>query len=271
MNATTYAVDTAKNVFQLHWVDGESGEISRRKLTRAKFVEFFARLQPAHAVMEACPGSHHWGRTLMQLGHQVELLAPKQVRCFITGNKDDAADARAIWLASQHGDIHRVPLKTQEQQAVLALHRMRSLWIKTRTASINALRGLLYEFGIVLPQGRNAALNKLRIQRPAIDERLPALMVRLVNEQLRAIRELEQNVRVLEAEVKGLQKTMPQAKRLSQVPGIGPLGSTGLAATLGDGSAWRSGRGFSASLGLCPGQSACTGLPSAATRTCAPR
>ena len=104
MNATTYAVDTAKSVMQLHWVDSASGEIGRSKLSRARFIEFFAAREPARVVMEACGGAHHWARSLGAMGHRVELLPARQVRAFVRGNKDDAADARAIWLASQHGD-----------------------------------------------------------------------------------------------------------------------------------------------------------------------
>jgi transposase len=255
MNPTTYAVDTAKSVFQLHWVDAETGEIGRKKLTRAKFIEFFAQLKPARVVLEACAGSHHWARLLGGLGHQVELLAPKHTRCFVTGNKDDAADARALWLASQHSDIHRVPVKSKEQQAMQALHRTRAFWVKTRTACINSLRGLLYEFGVVLPKGPEAALKKLAEQRPVVDEQLPELLVRMLDEELRALRELQHNVLMMEAEMRQLQRSVPQAKRLSAIPGIGPVNSTALAATLGDGSAWRSGRGFAASLGLCPSHS----------------
>ena len=112
MNATTYAVDTAKNVMQVHWVDAHTGEIGRKKLVRAKFSEFFAQRLPARVVMEACGGSHHWARTLGALGHSVELLPAGQVRAFVRGNKDDAADARAIWLAAQQSDIRRVPIKS---------------------------------------------------------------------------------------------------------------------------------------------------------------
>ena len=157
MDVTTYAVDTAKNVMQLHWVDAATGEIHRKKLSRAKFVEFFASLLPARVVMEACPGSHHWARTLTQLGHKVELLPPAQVRPFVRGNKDDSADARGVWNAGQHGDIRRVPIKSVEQQAVLSLHRTRSHWITIRTATINSMRGLLYEFGIFLPRAGASA------------------------------------------------------------------------------------------------------------------
>jgi transposase len=123
MDRTTYGLDIAKSVMQLHWVDGESGEIGRKKLVRAKLSDHFARLQPVRVVMEACGSAHHWARVLGALGHQVELLAPREVRPFVRNNKDDAADARAIWLAAQQTDIRRVAKKSIEQQAVLALHR----------------------------------------------------------------------------------------------------------------------------------------------------
>jgi len=122
MDRTTCAIDIAKRVMQLHWVDASTGEIKRRRQTREKLLPFFAELQPVRIVMEACGGAHHWARSLTRLGHQVELLPPRQVRAFVRSDKDDAADARAIWLASQQADIRRVPIKSCEQQAVLSLH-----------------------------------------------------------------------------------------------------------------------------------------------------
>jgi transposase len=252
MNATRYAIDTAKNVMQLHWVDTDTGEIHRRKLTRSKFSEFFAQLQPARVVMEACGGSHHWARTVTAMGHAVELLPAGQVRPFVRGNKDDAADARAIWVAAGHGDIRRVPVKSIEQQAVLTLHRTRTHWVNVRTATINSLRGLLYEFGVFLPQGQSAALRMLGEQRAAIDAELPISVVRMLTEQLRALRELDHNIEVVDKEIVAMQKSLATAKTLRQVPGIGVLGATALAGVLGDGRAWRNGREFAASLGLCP-------------------
>ena len=255
MNATTYAVDIAKNVFQLHWVDAASGEIGRKKLPRAKFSDYFARLLPACVVMEACGGAHHWARTLSALGHTVELLPAHQVRAFVSRNKDDAADARGIWLASQQTDIRRVPVKSQQQQAVLSLHRMRSHWVSMRTASINALRGLLYEFGVVLPPGKHAGLKQLAERRVQIDAELPEIMVRLLNQQLQALDDVQRHVQAMEAEIDALQKADAAALRLRQAPGIGVLGATALAAALGDGSGWRSGREFAACTGLAPGHS----------------
>lgn len=252
MNRTTYGLDIAKNVMQLHWVDAETGEIGRRKLARAKLAAHFAQLQPARVAMEACGSAHHWARVLAGLGHQVELLPAAQVRAFVRSNKDDAADARAIWLAAHHSDIRRVPHKTVEQQAVLALHRTRSHWVSVRTATVNSLRGLLYEFGVVLRGGRQAGLKALAGQRAAIDEQIPAPMRALVDGQLHTLRQLAERIEQLEREIAALQRQLEGARKLDEVPGIGVLGATALAATLGDGKAWRSGREFSASIGLVP-------------------
>ena len=252
MDATTFAVDIAKNVMQLHWVEPDSGEIKRKKLARAKLTEFFAQRQPGRVVLEACGGAHHWARTLGRLGHQVELLPARQVRAFVRGNKDDAADARAIWLAAQQSDIRRVPAKSAQQQAIQAAHRLRSHWVSVRTATLNALRGLLHEFGVVLPQGKQAGLRALALQRADIDMQIPPLMARLLDQQLQALREIEQRVQETEAELALVQRESASAKQLRAVPGIGLLGATALAATLGDGSGWRNGREFACSLGLTP-------------------
>jgi transposase len=252
MDATTYAVDIAKNVFQVHWVDAASGEIGRKKLSRAKFIEFFAKLLPARVVMEACGGAHHWARRLQALGHQIELLPAHQVRAFVTGNKDDAADARGIWLAAQHADIRRVPPKSVQQQAVLSLHRMRQHWVSIRTASINAMRSLLAEFGVVLPRGKRAGLKYLDEHRAEIDAQLPEVMVRLLTDQLLALQDIQRHVQAMEAEIEAVQKADATALRLRKTPGIGVLGATALAATLGDGSGWRKAREFAACTGLAP-------------------
>ena len=252
MNRTTYGVDLAKSVMQLHWVDGQTGEIGRKKLSRAKLAEHFAQLQPVRIAMEACGSAHHWARSLGALGHEVELLPARQVKAFVRSNKDDAADARAIWLAAQQSDIRRVPIKNCDQQAVLALHRTRTHWISVRTATCNALRGLLYEFGVVLRGGRKAGLKALGEQRAQIDEQLPAIMRGLVDGQLQTLSQLQQRIDTLEHEIAAMHKQLDKAATLRAVPGIGVLGATALAATLGDGHAWRSGREFSASLGLVP-------------------
>ncbi|VTU45336.1 Transposase IS116/IS110/IS902 family protein (plasmid) [Variovorax sp. SRS16] len=255
MNRTTYGLDIAKNVMQLHWVDGETGEIGRRKLPRSRLSEFFAQRQPARVAMEACGSAHHWARVLGGLGHQVELLPARQVRAFVRSNKDDAADARAIWLAAQQSDIRRAPVKTIEQQAVMSLHRARSHWVSVRTATINMLRSLLYEFGVVLPGGKKAGLKTMGVKRAEIDDQLSPLMRRLADLQLETLKEVERSIDRLEVEIAEQQRRIDQARTLREVPGIGVLGATALAATLGDASGWRSGREFAASLGLVPAHS----------------
>ena len=252
MDRTTYGLDIAKNVMQLHWVDAETGEIGRKKLARAQLAAYFAQLLPVRIAMEACGSAHHWARVLGGLGHQVELLPAAQVRAFVRSHKDDAADARAIWLAAQQSDIRRVPQKSIEQQAVLALHRTRQHWVSVRTATLNSLRGLLYEFGVVLRGGRQAGLKALAEQRAAIDERIAPTMRTLLDGQLHTLEQIGQRIEELERQITAQQKPLKGARELDQVPGIGVLGSTALAATLGDGKAWRSGREFSASLGLVP-------------------
>jgi transposase len=255
MNATTFGVDIAKAVFQVHWMEPSTGEIHRKKLTRAKVMEFFAKQAAATVVMEACGGAHHWARGIASLGHEVQLLPARQVRAFVTGNKDDAADARAIWLAAQHGDIRRVPLKSCEQQAQQSIHRMRSHWVSVRTASTNALRGLLYEFGITFARGRKIIVRALAEQRAHMEAALPAPMLRLIDEQLLALRQIEDHIEALEREIELARKSSELAMRLSKVPGIGVLGATALASTLGDGSGWRDAREFAACVGLTPSHS----------------
>jgi transposase len=252
MNATTYAVDTAKSVMQLHWVDVGSGEIGRRKFSRAKFFDFFGQRHDCHVVMEACAGAHHLARRLAAMGHQVELLPTRQVRPFVCGNKDDAADARAIWLASRQPDIRRVTVKSEQQQAVLSLHRMRAHWDSVRTATINALRALMYEFGVVLPRGKALGLKTLAERRAEFDALLPLVMQRLVDQHLAALRQMDCEVKRIEAELSRVQAADVKARKLREVPGIGLLGATALAAVLGDGHAWRRARDFSTSLGVTP-------------------
>ena len=173
MNITTYALDLAKQVFQVHWVEPDTGEIRRKALLRAEVNAFFAQRPPGVVAMEACGSAHHWGRVLRGLGHEVRLVAAQFVRPFVKTNKTDAADAEAIWEASQRPGMRYVALKSEEQPAVLSLHRMRQQCIKVRTMQAHQVRGLLYEFGAVVPKGWRALL----AQRP-VDE-APLRSVRL--------------------------------------------------------------------------------------------
>ena len=147
MDSTIYGLDLAKRVMQLHWVDMGTGEIHRKQLRRRALLEFFANREPGIVAMEACGSAHHWAQELHKLGHEVRLIAAQFVRPFVKTNKTDAADAAAIWEAAQRPDMRFVTVKSVEQQSVLALHRMREQLVKIRTMQINAIRGLLYEFG----------------------------------------------------------------------------------------------------------------------------
>lgn len=252
MNATTYAIDTAKSVFQLHWVEPDTGEIHRKKLQRAKLMEFFARLLPSRIVMEACGGAHHWGRELSKLGHQVDLLPAHKVKESASGNKDDARDARAIWVTATHKDVRRVPIKTVEQQAQLFIHRVRSHWVCLRTATINQLRSMLYEYGIVAPKGRKKVVGWVAEHRAQIERQVPAMVVQLMDQQLQALRELDERIAANEATLQQAQRTDATVRELLKVPGIGPLGATALRAELGDASAYRNSREFACCRGLVP-------------------
>jgi len=252
MNATTYAIDIAKSVFQLHWVEPDSGVIKRRKLQRARLLEFFAQLQPTRIVMEACGGAHHWARELGKLGHQVELLPPHKVKEAVSGNKDDARDARAIWVTATQKDVRRVPVKTVEQQAELFVHRVRSHWVSQRTATINQLRSMLYEFGIVAPKGRKKGVSWVGEHRAQIEQQVPPMAVQLMDQQLQALRELDERIETNERTLQQAQRTDETARELLKVPGIGPLGASALKAELGDGSAWKNSREFACCRGLVP-------------------
>ena len=197
-NRTVVGVDTAKRVFQLHWVDMETGEIVDLKLTRAKFLEHFANLAPCVVAMEACGGSQHWARELRELGHDPWLLPAKAVRPFVSGNKNDAHDARAIWTAAQMPGIKTVAVKSEEQQAILALHRMRQQLVKFRTAQINGLRGLLTEYGEVMPQGRAGMRRGMADALERVAERLPAMVIDTLREQWARVGQLDEEIGEIE-------------------------------------------------------------------------
>lgn len=253
MDATTYAIDIAKAVFQLHWVDLTTGEIHRKKLQRAKLMEFFAHLQPSRILMEACGSAHHWGRELGKLGHSVELLPPHKVKESVSGNKDDARDARAIWVTGVHKDVRRVPVKSIEQQAELFTHRVRSHCVSVRTATSNLLRSMLYEFGMVAPKGRKILVRWVAEHRVQVEEHVPPMAMQLMDQQLQMLRELDELIVTNERALQLAERTDETVRELLKVPGIGPLGASALKAELGDGSAWRNSREFACCRGLAPG------------------
>ncbi|MDE0419140.1 MAG: IS110 family transposase [bacterium] len=249
---TVVGVDTAKRVFQLHWVDMETGEIVDLKLPRGTFLEHFAERAPCVVAMEACGGSQHWARRLRDLGHDAVLLPAKAVRPFVFGNKNDAHDARAIWTAVHVPGVKRVAIKSEEQQAVLALHRMRQQLVKFRTAQINGLRGLLTEYGEVMPQGRAGMRRDMAGILERVSERLPALVIDTLREQWARIDRLDEEIGEIERRIGVWHRGNADSRRIAGIPGVGVLTATALVAAMGDPSAFRSGREFAAWLGLVP-------------------
>jgi transposase len=253
MNITAVGVDIAKHVFQVHYVDQETGEIVNKPIKRAKFLEHFANRAPCVIGMEACGGAHHWARQLTKMGHQVRLMPAQFVKAFNIRNKNDAADARAIWMAVQQPG-KPIAVKTEMQQAMLALHRMREQLVKFRTMQINALRGLLTEYGEVMSKGRA----KLDQEIPAVLERiagrLPAALIDTLREQWNGLANLDAQIAEIERRMREWKKEDKAVKAISEIPGVGLLTATAAVAMMGDPKAFSSGREFAAWAGLVPKQ-----------------
>ncbi len=245
-------VDIAKRVFQLHWIDVETGEIMSVQLKREKFLEHFANRAGCLIGMEACGGAQHWARKLIELGHAVKLLPAKMVKPFVGRNKSDAADARAIWTAVQQPAVKAVAVKSEAQQAVLALHRMRSQLVKFRTAQINGLRGLLAEYGEVMPQGRAGITKGIATALAKLADRLPAVLLDTLREQWARVGQLDEQVAEIERRLRAWHKEDKASRRIAEIPGVGLLTATAAVAAMGDPKSFKSGREFAAWLGLVP-------------------
>ncbi len=255
MQVTTYGLDLAKRVMQLHWVDMETGEIHRKQLKRRALLEFFANRQPGIVAMEACGSAHYWARELRKLGHEVRLIAAQFVRPFVKTNKNDAADAAAIWEAVQRPDMRFVVVKSEEQQSVLSLHRIREQLIKIRTMQVNQIRGLLYEFGADLPQGRQKGLKEVPDALADLEKSISPILRDTLRRQLQRLRELDTDIADIEKRLTLWKKDQEAVARLMAIPGVGLLTATAIIATVGEMKSFRSGREFAAFLGLVPRQS----------------
>ncbi len=255
MKITTFGLDLAKRVFQLHWVDMETGEICRRQLKRDQLTEFFANRKPSIVAMEACGSAHYWARKLKGFGHEVRLIATQFVRAFVQTNKTDAADARAIWEAAQRPGMRFVAVKSEAQQSVLLLHRMREQLVKMRTMQVNQLRGLLYEFGAELPQGRQRGIERIGNELERLAGVLSGMVIATIQEQLKRIEALDKDIAEIEKKLALWKKEDKAARRLMEIPGVGLLTATAAVATIGDAKTFKSAREFAAFLGLVPRQS----------------
>jgi len=254
MNRTVIGMDIAKDVFQLHSVDVRTGEIERHKLRRSQVMEFFVNRAPAQVAIEACGGAHWWARQIRGLGHEVKLIAPRSVRPFVLRNKTDAADARAIWTAVQQPEARLVAIKSEAQQAILALHRVRAQLMKFRIMQTNGLRGLLYEFGEVLPAGQTALAKAIPDALARVAQRLPGMLIDSLREQWARAKAIDVDIITVERRLDLGLRESPACQRIAQIDGVGLLTATAAVAVIGDATSLRSGREFAASLGLVPRQ-----------------
>jgi transposase len=258
MQIITVGLDIAKNVFQVHGVDGEGRAVLRRKVRRDQLLKLFGGLEPCLVGMEACATAHHWARELGALGHEVRLMPPAYVKAYVKRNKNDAADAEAICEAVRRPTMRFVPIKSTAAQSVLMLHRARHLLVRQRTAQVSALRAHLAEYGVVAAKG----LSRLRDLLPVLetDARLiPELARQALLLIAQLIEALTIQIRKIESELLHWHRANPVSRRLETIPGVGFITASALAATVVDARAFRSGRQFAAWLGLVPRQNSSGG------------
>jgi error-prone DNA polymerase len=251
-------LDTSKSVFQIHGVNETGKAELKRKVRRSDLIAFFEKQERCTVVMEACGAAHHWARILSGLGHTVKLIAPEAVKPFVKkGKKNDAADAAAICEAASRPEVKFVPIKTVEQQGILALHTARSLLVKQQTMLANAIRGLASEFGHVVPKG----LHNLEplVALVDADADMAEQARQAVAELHKRFGELATGIQACEAEIVKHARTDPTARRLATIPGIGPITASLIAATVVDISRFKSARQFAAWLGLVPRQHSTAG------------
>jgi transposase len=262
--AITYRIgfDVAKGVFQAHAVKNEPGEpvAFTKRLKRAQVEALFAGLPRSLIGMEACGSAHYWARVARKYGHEVRLMPPAYVKAYLKRNKTDALDAEAICEAVGRPTMRFVPIKEEDDQAMVALHRMRASFVEKRTAAANQLRGTLAEFGIVAPVGKRGLSDLLVLVEPdpktgAEAERfmaLPAALRLVLGELARQWRSCDEVVRRMDREIAASVKRSPRAMRLTWVPGIGPVGASAIDAMLPNPHVFKSARHYAASLGLTP-------------------
>ena len=251
---TTIGFDIAKSVFQVHGVDAAGQVVVRRQLKRRQVIALFQKLRPCLVGIEACASSHYWSRELQALGHRVRLMPPAYVRPYVKRQKNDMADAEAICEAVTRANMRFVPTKTPEQQSGLMLHRTRHLFMRQQTSVINAIRAHLAEFGIVAPVGRRGVEELLRVVADANDKRVPEVVRTCLAALGSQLLSLKQQILDFDRMIMAWHRSNQTSKRLNCIPGVGPLLATALVASVADPKTFRSGRNFSAWIGLVPKQ-----------------
>ena len=259
MQAITVGLDIAKSVFQVHGVGADGQVVIRRQLKRRYVLTFFEKLAPCVIGIEACASSHHWSRQLQALGHTVRLMPPAYVKPYVKRQKNDATDAEAICEAVGRANMRFVPTKTPEQQSGLVIHRTRHLFIRQQTSVINAIRAHCAEFGIVAPVGRRGVEELLNVV--ANEQQVPEIARACLLALGAQLRRIKEQILEFDRMIAAWHRSCETSRRLDEIPGVGPALATALVASIADPRAFRSGRDFSAWIGLVPKQNSSGGKP----------
>ena len=252
-NIKVLGIDLAKNVFQIHGADAKGKCVLRKRMSRSKLMEFVANLQPCIVGIEACGGSHYWARLFKKYGHEVRMMSPQFVKPYVKSNKNDRNDSEAIAEACTRPTMRFVPVKTVEQQDILAIHRARELSINNRTAQASQIRGILNEYGIVIPQG----ISKIRRLTEILDshkDKLSPIVLELMTQLYEQFQSYDAQVKKYDRQLEALAKHNSVCQEVQKIAGIGPLIASAIVATIGDAKAFKNGREVSAWLGLTPKQ-----------------
>jgi transposase len=259
MSVARVGLDIAKNVFQVHAINAEGQVLLRQRLRRPQVLAFFRKLPACTIGLEACPGAHYWARELAAIGHEVRVMPPQYVKPYVKRQKNDSADAEAICEAMSRPTMRFVPVKSEEQQAILALHRTRELLIRQKGMLINALRAQLHEFGIIAAQGRNGLSELIRLVLEPPSERIPELARAAMMIVVEQLKDLVSRLRSLEARILEWHRSSILSRRLQTIPGVGPIIASAVAATVTNAATFRNARQFAAWLGLVPRQNSTGG------------
>src|ERR1700739_1091235 len=243
-------LDIAKSVFQIHGVDAGGAVVIRKRVTRAKLLEFFATLPACLVGIEACPTAHYWSRRLQALGHTVRLLPPNYVKAYLKRSKNDANDAAAICEAVTRPSMRFVATKSEQQQSGLMLHRSRQLLVCQRTMLSNAIRGHMAELGIICAKGRNGTAELLKIIADEQDDRIPAAARFSLNVLARQYAVVRTEIAAIERRIHAWHRSSEESRRLEEIPGVGPIVATALVAEVGDWKVFSSGRSLAAWIGF---------------------